>query len=127
MTRDEIIRMAREAGAVVEAGLAPVFSSHSELVKFAHLVESAHEIRAQSAYSRGYACGVAEGDATVEAVRRERDLAYKNGAGDGVKTEQLRLLRIVLEVAPAFGKTGECMALAVRARNVGLGELWSLS
>jgi hypothetical protein len=109
-------------GAVVEAGLAPVFGSHSELLKFAHLVEAAHEVKALSAYSRGYACGVAAGDATVESVRRERDLAYKNGAGDGVKTEQMRLLRIVREVAPAFGKAGKCMALAVRARNVGLGD-----
>jgi hypothetical protein len=48
LTRDEAIKLAREAGAVVEAGLAPVFSSHSELVTFAALVESAHEIRAQS-------------------------------------------------------------------------------
>ena len=38
MTKNEVIRMARESGAVVEVGLAPVFYDHAQLYRFAELV-----------------------------------------------------------------------------------------
>ena len=38
MIKKDVIRMAREAGAVVEVGLAPVFYDHEQLYRFAELV-----------------------------------------------------------------------------------------
>lgn len=77
MTRDEIISMAREAG-FHPWYCDPERAYHFETItKFARLVESAHETRAQSAYSRGYACGIAAGDVAVENALRKRDDAVK--------------------------------------------------
>ena len=39
--KEQVIELAKQAGAVVEAGLAPVFSSHAELHLFATLVGNA--------------------------------------------------------------------------------------
>jgi hypothetical protein len=119
MTRDEIIKLATEADLWGGCGSQMYGENESladALVKFAGLVEAAHEVKALSAYSRGYACGVAAGDATVESALRERDTAYKDGAAAGRALERLRLKRIVWESAQAFGKPGECMEMAMRVR-----------
>lgn len=38
MTKDDIVRIAREAGVFIEAGLAPVFYDHAQLYRFSELV-----------------------------------------------------------------------------------------
>jgi hypothetical protein len=121
MTRDDIIRMAKEAGVGLVEGASLVYFDMSDLERFANLVAAAErEKLAKWMMQRGYATG--HGD-TIEDLLQELEWQIADGWNraliNGVETEREQCAKLLDEMAAKDKLSNYYQVAALRIRERG--------